>query len=132
MSDLEENLQSIFGNDFDEEYISRVKRIDGASNISSISPEFSSHPAFSSDSEKVDFLIDERVISFFKIAPDQVNLALVLFNFSSEQVEVRWSPEFACDNIREIRQEELISLDEDELVFSVKPQQLQWVCLEKA
>ena len=132
MSNLEVDLRNIFAEDFDEEYLSRVNRIDGILDVQNLRPDFNSHPAFSSGSDKVDFLIDERVISFFKVAPDQINLALVLFNFSNEPVEVRWSPEFACDNIREIRHEELISLDDDELVFTVKPQQLQWVCFEKA
>ncbi len=132
MNSIEETLQTIFGLDFDEEYTSRVERLALKSNLQSIEPDFTSHPAFSKDSSKSDFLIDERIISYFKVAPDQRDMALVLYNYSEEEVELRWSPEFACDNIREIRHEELISLEDQELVFNIKPQQLQWVCFEKA
>lgn len=131
MEVLESKLKATFGPDFSEEYLSRILRLTEVKDVTEQQPDFTSHPAFSDTSEKIDFLIDERVISFFKIAPDQKNLALVLFNFSNEEVEVRWSPEFPCDNIREIRQDELIALEDDELIFVVKPQQLQWVCFEK-
>ena len=131
MSNQEITLKSAFGLDYTEEYLSRVERLDQAIELSPINPEFSSHPAFKEGAEKSDFLIDERIISFFKIAEDQKEMALVLYNFSSEEVELRWSPEFACDNIREVRHEELITLDDQELVFLIKPQQLQWVCFEK-
>lgn len=132
MEALESKLKSTFGQDFSEDYLSRILRVPEVTDVTEQQPDFSAHPAFSDAAEKIDFLIDERVISFFKIAPDQTNLALVLFNFSNEEVEVRWSPDFACNNIREIRHEELISLEDEELVFLVKPQQLQWVCFEKA
>ncbi|MFT6068441.1 MAG: hypothetical protein ACJAT2_000208 [Bacteriovoracaceae bacterium] len=125
-------LKTIFGLDFEEEYTSRVERLTLQSDLKTIEPDFTSHPAFSEDSIKSDFLIDERIISFFKIAPNQKDMALVLYNYSDEEVELRWSPEFACDYIREIRHEELISLEDQELIFNIKPQQLQWVCFEKA
>lgn len=131
MDSIENTLKTIFGLDFEEEYLSRVERLNNDKAPASIKPDFESHPAFSKDSIKSDFLIDERIISFFKIAPDQKQMSLVLYNFSNEEVELRWSPEFACDNIREIRHEELISLDDQELVFLIKPSQLQWVCFEK-
>jgi len=132
MEELELKLKETFGNDFTEEYLLRLERFEQKPELAPQNPDFNSHPAFKEGSEKMDFLIDERVISFFKIAPDKKNMALVLYNFSSEEVEVRWSPEFACDNIREIRHEEFISLEDDELIFQTKPQQLQWVCFEKA
>lgn len=129
---MEAVLKNIFGSDFSEDYLMRVERLAGDTPLCEHKPPFNTYPAFSSDSDKMDFLLDERIISFFKVAPDQVNMALVLYNFSNEDVEVRWSPEFACDNIREILNEEMISLEDQELVFIVKPQQLQWVCFEKA
>jgi hypothetical protein len=129
---IENTLKTIFGLDFEEEYLSRVQRLNNEKSTSSIKPDFEGHPAFSKDSTKSDFLIDERIISFFKIAPDQKQMSLVLYNFSNEEVELRWSPEFACDNIREIRHEELITLEDQELVFLIKPLQLQWVCFDKS
>lgn len=110
----------------------RAERLASTGPLVEVLPPFDSYPAFTLNSDKMDFLLDERIISFFKVAPDQVSIALVLYNFSDELVEVRWSPEFACDNIREILGEELISLEDDELVFQVKPLQLQWVCFDKA
>jgi hypothetical protein len=129
---IENTLKTIFGLDFEEEYLSRVERLAKERSLSSIEPDFQSQTAFSKDSTKSDFLIDERIISFFKIAPDQKQMALVLYNFSNEEVELRWSPEFACDNIREVRHEELISLEDQELIFLIKPLQLQWVCFDKS
>lgn len=131
MEKIEASLKNTFGNDFSEDYLARIERFPGIKELPSNNPDFNLHPAFLESSEKMDFLIDERVISFFKVAENHKDMALVLYNFSDEEVEVRWSPEFACDNIREILQEELISLEEDELVFLVKPQQLQWICFEK-
>jgi hypothetical protein len=128
---MEAVLKNIFGSDYSEDYLMRAERLDSSCSLTKILPPFESYPAFTTDSEKMDFLLDERIISFFKVAPDQVNMALVLYNFSNEPVELRWSPEFACDNIREILNGELISLEDDELVFEVKPLQLQWVCFEK-
>jgi len=128
---LEKNLKNTFGNDYSDEYLQRIERAIGENVLATHSPPFESQSAFLSNSEKMDFLLDERIISFFKVAPDQVNMTLVLYNFSGEDVEVRWSPEFACDNIREVLNEELIALEDDELVFQVKPQQLQWICFEK-
>lgn len=131
MEVLEQKLKETFGNDYSEEYIARIDGKFSVDDLIPQTPPFQSHPAFGNTSYKHEFLLDERVISFFKVAPDEIHMALVLYNFSNEEVEVRWSPEFACDNIREVLHEELITLDEEELVFIVKPQQLQWVCFER-